>query len=64
MDGFKILTAYAEAGMCLNEAARATYYSRKTYRYKLIQAGREAGINPFNFFELAHYLLERKGTDD
>lgn len=64
MTDYEVLLTYAESGMRVAESARKTHYSRKVFRGKLISAGINLDINPFDFFELATYLMERKEDYD
>lgn len=64
MTDIEVLIAYAESGMRIAEAARKTHYSRKSFREKLIVAGLHLGFNPFDFWDLAEFLTERKSDYD
>lgn len=60
MEQTVILDAYARNGMCISAAAAELHYDRRTVKRKLLSAGRSLGIDPFDFYDLAEYLLTER----
>lgn len=53
---WECIKAYAEADMSATKAAANTHFHRNTLVYHLCNARKRTGLDPLNFYDLAHLL--------